>query len=845
MPLPSVLPDTLPRTLNRLALAITLAGVPAALVVQHVSAVEQVSQYSIVAGPLNNVLLAISRQSGQLIAFDQRLTQGLNSPAIEGRLSVEQALNQALKGSGLHLARDTANALSVHADDQPAASAAEPRAAQVSSAPQTPRLESVLVTAERREDSAQKVPVPISVLSGRSIDDSNAGHSATQVTRFIPNTSSATIDNQRPRWWIRGIGTGDQRANTVSPVGIYLDDVYLNNVDATSFPLFDLERVEVLKGPQGTLWGKNTTAGAINFISRKPNFNNNEGYLKLDAGSQNNRTLEGAGGTVLVDDKVAARVSLRHNQRDGLADVNTVGGRSGDTQDDALRLQVAVNFSDTLDGNFNVHYRKFDSHGNGLDGSTAGVLARGANGTNAYGFAPRLSRTNVDYNVKGRDELEHYGASGTLNWQLGDLTLTSISAFENVTRTIRGDSDYTPQDLARGYRDLHSRQWSQEIRLASPREQTLSWVTGLHYFNEQLDYNESRAAVDGTYVTPYFNSTETEQGNNSVAVFGSTTWQVSEPLSVTTGVRWTRETKDIDLDRIAATGSAVFSDSHWWSRNSVSSPLAVTAVQDERKTWNDFTWDVTPEYQLSDNARVYFRYAKGFRSGGFNTGATTQGTVSTVAPEYLSAYELGLKSEWFDNRLNLNASVFYYDYKDIQLNAVVGTSTGSLSTLTNGASGKVRGAELEIEALPMEGLHLQAGIGLLHTEFTDYRSGSDDYSGNRFVRAPSVSATFGIEYRYPLQVGGYLIPQTDWSYRSRQYYFANNQTDPVLGEGAYALGNASLSWASQDEKLRVSLYSQNITDRKYVNHSLPTTYGGNAIFFGEPRTFGLSVTTRW
>ncbi|CAH0270349.1 TonB-dependent receptor domain-containing protein [Pseudomonas carnis] len=697
------MPHPLRKPLNRLTLSTALAGLPAAmLLTAPIHAAEQRIHYAIAAGPLNSTLLAISRQSGQLIAFDQQAMQGSYSPAINGDMSFEQALAKALANSNLRVQRDGAGAISIQltAGSRPA----QPSAPQAIRTPEAPRLENVVVTAERREDSAQKVPVPISVISGRTLENTHAGNSATQVTRFIPNTSSATIDNQRPRWWILGIGTGDQRANTVSPVGIYLDDVYLNNVDATSFPPFDLARVEVLKGPQGTLWGKNTTAGAINFISRKPDFKDNPGYLTLDGGSQNNRTVEGAGGAVLVSDKIAARVSFRHNERDGLADDKTLGGRSGDTEDDALRLQLAVNFSDTLDGVFNLHYRKFHSNGNGLDGSTGGVFARSTNGTNAYGFTPRLSRTHVNYNVSGRDDLEHKGASATFNWKLDDLTLTSISAFEDVTRTIRGDSDYTPLDLSRGYRDLHSRQWSQELRIASPKERTLSWVAGAHYFHEKLDYNESRASVDNTSLTPYFNSTETDQGNTSFAIFGSTTWQVSEPLSLTTGLRWTHEQKDIDLDRVAATGAAAFSNpDRWWSRSSISGPLAVTAVQDESKTWNDFTWDVTPEYQINDHARVYFRYARGFRSGGFNTGATTQGSVATVSPEYLSAYELGFKSEWLDNRLNVNGSVFYYDYKDIQLNAVIGTSTGSLSTLTNGASGKVRGAELEVEAAPLEG----------------------------------------------------------------------------------------------------------------------------------------------
>jgi len=170
-------------------------------------------------------------------------------------------------------------------------------------------LEKVTVTAQKREESVQEVPAPVSVLSGDKIRQASL-NSANEITRYIPNASAGTVDGHgRPRWWIRGLGTGDQGANTVSPVGIYMDDVYISNISATGFPLFDLDRVEVLRGPQGTLWGKNTTGGAINFISKKPSFKE-DGYFKVDVGNYANRAVEGAYGDTLIEDKLAARVSI-------------------------------------------------------------------------------------------------------------------------------------------------------------------------------------------------------------------------------------------------------------------------------------------------------------------------------------------------------------------------------------------------------------------------------------------------------------------------------------------------------------------------------------------------------
>lgn len=700
-------------------------------------------------------------------------------------------------------------------------------------------LSKVVVTAQKREETAQEVPASISVLSGDKIRDSSL-QSANEVTRFIPNASAGTTEGHgRPRWWIRGLGTGDQGANTVSPVGIYVDDVYIANISATGFPLFDQERVEVLRGPQGTLWGKNTTAGAINFISRKPTFERS-GYAKAGYGDYDDRVLEGAISDALVSDRLAARLSFRHQGRDGYNENIADHNDQGALEDDAARLQFLAYINDDLEANLNLHARSYHDTG-GYSTVSYGLRP---DGSNQFGYRIDPKQGKVNYNAKYQVQIDQVGTNLNLNWQLGDLTLTSISAFEHFTRDGFSDSDNTPLELQRSYAYADSQQWSQELRLASPREDRLNWVVGLHYFNEDLDSRNASAALDNPFIPRYYNNLSYNQGTESYAVFGSSTFRFTEDFSITAGLRWTRETKDIDLRRVQNQGQADFSNGDWWKPGSVSSPLVVNAVQDERNTWSDWTYDLTPEYQISDNARVYLRYAYGFRSGGYNTGATSQATVATVNPEYLTSYELGVKSEWLDGRLNANAALFYYDYEDIQLNIVSAVNNQTVSRLANGAEGEAYGAEFELEAVPVQNLHLNFALGLLHTEFTDYTSGSNDYSGNKFVRAPNVSAVIGADYRIPLQVGGALVLGTDWNTRSRQYFFSNDQSQNMRS-GGYTLGNARITYELPGDTTQVSAYVSNLTDKEYRNHTLPGGFQTAGVMFGDPRTFGVSVTTEF
>ena len=299
-----------------------------------------------------------------------------------------------------------------------------------------------------------------------------------------------------------------------------------------------------------------------------------------------------------------------------------------------------------------------------------------------------------------------------------------------------------------------------------------------------------------------------------------------------------------------------------WARTSANGPLVplpgvgTNGNRQEANTWEAWTYDVTPEYRINDNLRVFFRYAHGFRSGGFNTGLSTSlAQLTTVDPEKLDAYEIGLKSEWFDRRLTANANIFYYDYSDIQVNLLT-VNNGVLTTaLTNGASGKVQGAELELEGQPTDYLHLRAAISFLDTEYTDFKNVNPttgevtaDYSGNSFVRSPRNVVSLGADYTIPLEIGGKLVAGGDVTFRDKEYFLADRQSsvDKTMSQPHYTLANTRLTWFSPDEQLSVTGFVNNVTDRRYQVHGRPNgTLGQYVITYGDPRTVGLSVTSRF
>lgn len=722
-------------------------------------------------------------------------------------------------------------------------SAAETRASH-----DEPSLGVVTVTAQKRSESVQDIPLTVNVVDGKTLEDSSAGLTAGEITRFIPNASAATLDGHGfPRWFLRGIGTGQPSLDNVSPIGYYVDEVYLGPIFLSGGPLYDVERVEVLPGPQGTLWGKNSPGGAIHVVSRKPTFDNS-GWVKAGTGSYNKRLLQGALNGVLVEDKLATRLSFSSENRDQYVR-NTTKGKRGELEDRAVRWQLLGNLSDTLDASLSVHHREFTQ-----DENSSYITFGPAGSTDARGN-PYPQFPDRVYSFNAPTESKHIQSGGvlTLNWDFNDYTLTSISGYEHGRSTSQSDGDNSPQEISRSYGRQEVDLFSQEVRLASPRRDRLNWITGVHYYYQDMENFSAGGSlnVPGLYpgTTPTYNNNHWTGENESLGVFASTTYNFTEDFNVTAGVRWTDERKDIDLRRERSVGAANYTDTnHWWNRDSLTNALNPYVIYDNDRRWREVTWDVTPEYRINDNLLSYFRVAKGFRGGGFISGPGTQAATGDFEPEFITSYELGLKSEWLNGRLIANASLFYYDYDDIQINIYRWDPAlnSGVSRMQNAASASVKGAEFEIQALPLDNLRVRLSGGFLDTEYKDYQADSAggapgaDYSGTSFARAPRLSGVLGFDYTVQLPYGKVVLGG-DINSRSRFHFNATDSNNPAQQHPGYTLTNLRATYILPDESVEVSAYVDNVTDKDYWQATSPV--GPNIVGYalGAPRTFGTSL----
>jgi iron complex outermembrane receptor protein len=720
------------------------------------------------------------------------------------------------------------------------------------------RLGSVVVTAQKREETAQSVATAISVLDGKEFTDRGIGQTAGEILNNVPNASAFGSNHTRPRWWIRGVGAGQQQIDFPSPVGVYLDDVYISNASATGFPIFDLDHVEVLRGPQGTLWGKNTTGGAINIISKKPSFNT-DGYAKADYASYGDKTFQGAIGGSIIDERVAGRISIYDQDKDGYFTNVYDGRKSGGLKDTAIRGQLLFQLTPDLEALLNVHHRSYDQ-----DGTNTTVRSL----TGVYrGYRYSTDKRDVGFNAPTNSTQSQYGGSITLNWQLGKYKLTSITGYEDWDNEAQSDGDSTPREFSRSYTDAKSKQWSQELRIASPREDRLNWISGLYYFKEEIDSFSATGSLPGSVGAQAFNSTTFNHKTDSFALFGSTTYKVTDKFDTTVGARWTTEEKKLDLSRRQGLGVVTANWGNlgaWWNNfngtyGNTPAQIAANALptfdSNESKKWNAFTYDITPKYEISDTSRVYFKYAHGIKSGGFNTAAALNVALNVVKPEELNAYEAGYKSEWLDGRLNFNATTFYYDYKNVQVNvvgAVAGLVGQTASYMQNAEEASVKGLELEVEALPTNRIYLRASAGFQDSEYKKFQvlNNGPDYSGNSLVRTPEVNAQVFGSYTIPLANSNKLIFSGDLRYLGDQHYYVNAQNAAqsanyaLLSQKAYSITNARITFSTRGDKIAVTGYVNNLFDKDYVAHSVPGV-GGVTTQWSDPRTAGVSVTFRY
>ncbi len=719
----------------------------------------------------------------------------------------------------LSLATPTLMASAI-AQEEPEAAQTEPR-----------RFQTITVTARKTAEDVQSVPLSVSAFDADALE-AHGFTDSLDIDDQVPNLEIKTFGGN-PNIFIRCVGNNDFNATTVSPVSIYSDDVVQGLTGGQLMQMFDLERVEVLRGPQGTLFGRNTTGGAINFYSRKPG-NSQEGYLRIGIGNYNRSEIEAAG-TIVISDKLATRIAGKMTKDDG--DLRNLfnGDRANATDLAAIRAITRFEPSTDLEFLWNIHAGRdrSDYH----QGKPVGAI----NGGDALGYSdpapdnPRFINVNETDN---RHDADTWGTNLRITKQFADFEFKSITGYESVKTDYLGDIDQSPNNLDELRFQQDGEQISQEFNLSYDAGDAWSWIAGLFYLQEDFNYKTSGDLFGAIPTAALPLQAESDRDTTTYAAFGEATYRFTDKFSVTGGLRYTIEEKDAVLESLLIYGSGV-------PPTGTTVPLIPeTSVSDE---WNAWSGRLLAKYEFTRDTMLYGSVSRGFRSGGFNLGAFFDpNELTTVEPEFLTSYEVGLKTTVLDDRLRANVAAFVYDYTDLQVFTFTqGSSTANpiVIALENAANAAVSGFEGEFTAIPLDDMTLTLGLGYLDATYEDYISTiAGDLSGNRLPGSPEWNINFAAQHEFQLPGGFSLTPRAEYVFVD-QRYFDPNELEAISSRGSHELINARLTLRPEDSNWEISLWGKNLADESYIVDAgdLTATFGLIPTYYGERRRFGLEA----
>ncbi|BFM14496.1 TonB-dependent receptor [Maricurvus nonylphenolicus] len=713
-------------------------------------------------------------------------------------------------------------------------------------------LEEIVVTAQKRAESVQDVPISISAMSADFVGKVGA-QSIDDLGIHTPGLETRVTQATQPRFSIRGISTNDFGIGADPAVAVYVDGVYSGRSGASMTAFQDLERVEVLKGPQGTLFGKNAAAGAIHLISNKPT-QDVEGSAKVSLGNFGKRKVE-AMANVPLSDSLALRVNVLDNHSDGYYEEARSGKDLTAENNGGARAMLSWQATEDTDVLFQIDYVNVDQ--------SAAVGPSSATHSDIYD-------DDVALDADSKEALELWGGSMTIESDFDPLTFTSITSIKRFESNNLRDEDGTDQFFPGvGGIMFHTENieentsFSQEFRLSSQSDETLRWTLGAMYSREhgkqdtvvQFSTDVVNAVTGGLIfgVLPggqvYEEVASGDLESTSAAVYGDMTYTLTEELSVTAGIRYTRDEKDYELTALGPTVAGV----------SLGSPVGVVFTDvvdgyDQDKTWSNVSYRLVFDYAFAEDAMAYLSYATGYKSGGFNS---TQ-VGEPVDEETVTNLELGLKSTWMDSRLRFNAAVYSYEYEDLQEYDQFDGPGGLPVLAIRNQDAEGTGFEMDITWAATENLTLSANYNYLDTEITEYpllpgEGAADDRKGKSLPNA--ADETFGISAEYVMTVGslGDVTFRTDYSYVGERdgATAAVDPSDPVAValeskylddlEDSYTNLSARVTLESADGDWQVSLWGQNITDEEYL---INFDTGGIGTFPGirnTPRIYGIDL----
>lgn len=717
--------------------------------------------------------------------------------------------------------------------------------------------EEIIVSARRRDERLIDVPVAVSAYGQADLERLQAidlaGIQGTAPNlNIVQGRGSATSANI----FIRGIGQPDALQTFDPAVGVYVDGVYLSRIQGALLSLGDVERIEVLRGPQGTLYGKNTIGGAISIISRKPDLNNVTGNASALYGSYNQILLNGYVSAPLVADKLALSIAAQWDKRDGLVTDPRTDRRYNDRDSLTARAILRAQPSERLEVLVSGDYTR-QRNALTLGYATAplgGIRPIPANPYGVYDFKASTSFTGDE-----GQRLDHWGASLTANYDLSDsVTLTSITAYRKLRPDLFIDIDATEAELGDVFVGINQQQFSQELQLKWDTER-FSGVFGLYYLDETIRSHQE-AYADDLLGLPFTRLIDDRQKTRSYAAFGQATYDFTENFSVTAGLRYTREDRDYTRLTTVAT-SPVFQA--FFPPFSFPSSLPAPFNDDGRASFDAWTPTLTLSYKPTTDTLVYASASRGFKSGGFNGRANGVADLTQVVdgqsqivtqfrPETVWTYETGAKGSFMGGRVRLSANAFYSDYNDFQ--ARVGGGALGVFPVLNAGKLRIWGVETEAAVRPTDNWNVRVSAGYLNAKYREFNDGrrapafSCNPTGNAITCdpafAPPLTLTVGSDYTIPLGSVGGLTFGGDGRFVDAHFLSVDNRQN--LRESGYWVANAYVQFnATAGWYLRGGV--KNLSNTLYRTDGQEFSAVGNiqTIYFGDPRTFNATVGFRF
>jgi len=702
----------------------------------------------------------------------------------------------------------------------------------------TADLQEIVVTARKRAESIQNVPISVTAVTAALVEQKNIVK-IDQLAQLVPNTfmrSSGVITTEL-NTYIRGIGDRSSEPSQDIPIAESIDGVYLANTAGSLVDVFDIQQVEVLRGPQGTLQGRNSPAGAVNITTRRPT---GEYALRTQVSYENynNLQLKAFAEAPIVKDVLAVKVSAFDNHGGNFM-LNELTGKRGEggTYDAGGRVGLLYTPMSNFKAYLTADYTNDTSppgplrprpHAGTLPPPLPGGLPEPApKACTAYGFCTAYPEYSYGSNFSGPQHGKIGGSALNADWDVGPVTITSVTGYRYVDQVTTLDNDALPATILNVFdRRVKVNSESEELRVASNGNNRLTYVGGVYYLHSHFDFSRSTTLGGGVVGLPtsaFLKATTVRhQNTDSYAVFGQASYEVIDKWSLSGGIRQSWDKKDL-----------------------IATPTLTSGTGEFKANFSKPTAELGTEYRFDVDKMLYFRFSQGYRAGGLNGAATSLLAVNVYKPETVNAYEVGLKSEWFQRRLTANLTAFHYNYHDLQIGAVQFEPlvAGFTTRLVNARGLKTDGLEFETNYRPTDALTITGNVSYLHAKYLsqilNLGGGAQQMADVPKDSVPKFSGFLGVDYNFPLTNGAEFVWAGGVQYKGAE--MLNPLVEFIGYQPAYALVDSSLTYRNSNGKFSIALYGQNLFDKYYKINGDSGTNIFEWDIVGRPRTYGVRL----